>query len=95
MQGTENVQNGQFGGVSSSLQTIDPSFFLAQRVDDGVTDADVIYMGYAPPGSAESAAVWTIKKIDQTVEGITKITFANGNSSAVNIWANRGDIEFS
>lgn len=94
-QDIQNVTNGSFGGQGSSLQTIDPSFFLAQRVDDGVTDADVIYMGYAAPGSSESAAVWTIKKIDQTAEGITKITFAGGNAAAQNIWANRGDLTYS
>jgi hypothetical protein len=93
-QAIQNATNGSFGGQGSSLQTVDPSFFLAQRVDDGVTDADVIYMGYAPPGTAESAAAWTIKKIDQTVSGITTITFAGGNAAAQNIWANRGDLTY-
>lgn len=56
------------------------------RVDD-TTTADVIYIGYARPGAATSAAVWSIQKISLS-SGVV-VTLADGNWNLDNIWDNR------
>lgn len=63
----------------------------ALRVDDSATP--VSYIGEAPVGSATSAAVWRIKKVDETSGTI--VTWADGNSQFDNIWDNRASLTYS
>jgi hypothetical protein len=58
----------------------------AKRID---TVGNVIYMGYADPGSAETDPVWKIKRVtDQGGEDF-KTEWANGNSNRTNRWSER------
>lgn len=57
------------------LVTVDGEVALASRLDDSASP--IIYMGKAPVGSATSAAVWQIAKLDTT-------------SGAVKTWADLG-----
>lgn len=57
-------------------------------------DASNAYLGYAPPGSLTSAAVWAIEKLVFAGGGVT-ITWANGSASATNIWDNRASLPYS
>lgn len=56
-------------------------------------DANIEYVGKAIPGSATSAAVWQISRIDNTT-GLV-LEFADGNSSFDNIWDNRESLSYS
>jgi hypothetical protein len=62
------------------------SVALAVRIDD-TTTANTTYIGKAPVGSAEGAAVWQIARLD-TSSGLTK-TWASGDSLYNNVWSDR------
>ena len=67
----------------------------ALRVDDATT-TNITYVGKAAIGSDSAAAVWSIKKIDQTGTPVTTvITYANGNNNFSNIWDNRTSLTYS
>jgi hypothetical protein len=63
----------------------------ATRIDDSA--GTTIYIGKAPIGSATSAAVWQIAKLD-TSSGLIK-TWSDGDSLFNNIWDNRASLEYS
>lgn len=67
-----------------------PSPELAVQID---AVAPITYIGKAVPGSATSAAVWSIKKIDETSG--TFITWASGNANFNQIWDNRASLSYS
>lgn len=62
----------------------------ALRLDEA---APYTYVGEAAPGSLPSAAVWRIKRIDET-SGLV-ITWADGNSNFDNLWDNRTTLSYS
>ena len=55
-------------------------------------DSNIEYYGKAVIGSATSAAVWQIKKIDNT-SGVS-ITWADSNESFDNIWDSRESLSY-
>lgn len=62
-------------------------------IADDVTTGGVVYVGYADPGTATSAASWRIKKIDTSNYPIT--TWADGNSNFDNVYDNRTSLTYS
>lgn len=55
-----------------------------------------IYIGLAPPGSAQSASVWQIRKLTFDVSNnVTAIRYAGGASTYTNIWDNRAGLSYS
>ncbi len=52
------------------------------------------YTGYAELGTANSAALWRIKKSVKTGTA-TEITYADGNRLFDNVWANRTTLSYS
>ena len=57
-------------------------------------NSTLAYLGYAVPGSLTSSPVWAIEKLVFAGGGAT-ITWANGSSSATNIWDNRASLSYS
>lgn len=57
----------------------------------------VIYHGFALPGTATSAAGWMIIKFtyDASTRVMTYKQFANGNSQFTNIWGSRDTYSYS
>ncbi len=53
------------------------------------------YVGFAIPGSATSAAIWKIKRVDESVLNDVKIEWADGNISFDNVWDNRAGLSYS
>lgn len=53
----------------------------------------ITYVGLASPGAATSAAVWQIKRVDETA-GVT-ILWADGNTLFDNVWNNRASLSYS
>ncbi len=65
----------------------------AKRVDfDGET---VIYRGEAQVGSAETAAVWRIRRITLTPQGDATEEWAGGTASFNKVWVDRTALVFS
>ena len=55
---------------------------------------NLIYEGWADPGTATSAALWVIKRYVFTGSNLTSYSFADGNASADNIWDNRASLTY-
>lgn len=71
---------------------LNPSVHSSLRVDDA--SSTITYVGEAPHSSNESDAVWRIKKLE-TVGTVLKVTWADGNSSFDNVWADRASLTYS
>lgn len=76
--------------ADGSLPTVSPA--LATRIDD-TTTLNITYIGKAVIGSATSAAVWQIAKLD-TSSGLIK-TWADASSSFSQIWDNRVGLSYA
>jgi hypothetical protein len=55
---------------------------------------NLIYEGWARPGSSTAAPVWAIKKYSYTGSNLTKEEWAPGNSSESKIWDNRASLTY-
>jgi hypothetical protein len=53
------------------------------------------YVGDAPEGSSESAAVWRIYRITNSGTASLAKEWADGNSNFDNVWANRASLSYS
>lgn len=53
----------------------------------------VLYLGEATPGSATSASLWRIAKIDTTSQVV--MTWADGDTNFDNVWDNRASLSYS
>ena len=77
--------------VSETLESILQRLQIELEVQyDKLVDEDgsYTYVGEATPGSATSAAVWRIKRIED-VDGDLEIRFANSSSDFDKLWDNR------
>lgn len=68
------------------------SMAMATRLDE--VSSTVTYVGEAVVGTADSSALWRIKRI-QTTGTVLKIEWANGNSNFSNIWNNRASLTYT
>lgn len=71
-------------GPGSTTQTF--------RIDD--VSKSLSYIGFAPIGSATSAAVWRIFRL-QTTGDVQAQEWADGDSSYDNIWDDRATLTYS
>ena len=55
----------------------------------------VTYVGKAAIGSATSASVWQIMKIDESGDPELVITWADGNDNFDNVWDNRLSLTYT
>jgi hypothetical protein len=53
-----------------------------------------LYRGEAVPGSAESAAVWRIRKITIAVDNDVSETWADGNDNFDKAWSDRAGLSY-
>lgn len=74
--------------ITSAGQTTE----LTTKLDEA--SADVIYIGSAKLGTADSAASWQIRKIE-TAGNVTSILYADGDRRFDNIWDNRASLTYS
>jgi hypothetical protein len=75
--------------LTAPLTTTSPTLDL---ILDNTTTANVTYIGQAVIGSVTSAAVWQIKKMDETT-GLV-LTWANSTASFSQIWDNRASLPY-
>lgn len=62
-------------------------------IADDQTTGNVVYVGYADPGTATSAASWRIKKIVTSPYPVT--TWADGNTNFDNVYDNRTSLTYT
>ncbi len=74
--------------LAIAKKTTQPNLAI-KVVESGTTT----YVGQAVIGSATSAAVWRIKKIDESSGAV--ITWADGNDNADNIMDNAASLTYS
>ena len=80
-----STSSGSTPATDSTLSTLSDKF-LSDKSEIKITEANsYTYVAYAPPGTAESAAAWMVKRIDETVAGTTKILYADGNANFDNV----------
>jgi hypothetical protein len=93
---TEANQNKELAAFTT-LQTsvsalMDKVFYEAVMVDE--SNPNLIYNGYALPGSKTSDPVWAILKISK-VKGVTSSQWAAGSKTFTNVWDNRSKLIYS
>jgi hypothetical protein len=75
----------------ASHETIAPAVEL-----DFDASGNVIYFGFAAPGSSVTSAVWQIKKLVYSGTGnLLSIFWANGASNFINAWSGRTGLPYS
>jgi len=72
----------ELGELAEGRDVICPKTFLLE------TDGDLTYIGSAEPGSATSASVWRICRLDES-SSITELKYAGGSVDFDKIWDNR------
>jgi len=68
-----------------------PNYNIVIRVKSD--DSNILYIGYASIGSATSAALWRIMRLDSTTK--LDIKYADGNDKFDNIYDNRQSLSYS
>jgi hypothetical protein len=93
MSGIGQVKD-EFDGVVTSIPsvTIEPNEETIQLDDAG---SGITYVGYAPIGTATSAAGWKIKRLDESGDPELIILFADGDANYDNVWDNRAALSYS
>jgi len=104
--GAENVepvgipvmQNGQWVNlpwpafISVIAGAIDMGSPMSRRTD--FVGNTHLYRGEASPGASETAAVWSIRRIEFMPDGDVIEKFASGSSAASFAWSNRAALEY-
>lgn len=67
----------------------------ATRLDQDAITPTLAYFGRAEPGSATSAAVWQIKRLDIGADGDVDVTWADGDALFNNVWDDRASLSYS
>jgi hypothetical protein len=79
------ITNNNSNGNSTIVEG--EEIVYSKRVD--VVSDLIIYKGEAPVGSPESTATWRIRKLDISIEGDVKETWATGNANFDKLWTDR------
>lgn len=88
--GVKKVSNFVSDGQGNLIRQKVGGNNLAIRI---TVDGYVTYVGQAVIGSASSASVWQIQKIDETTGTI--ITWADGDDNFDNVWDNYAVLTYS
>jgi len=96
----QDAQSTLITGLQASLKDVqdnlgsmnDKKFYDPTLIDE--LNPNVIYRGYAAPGSKTSDAVWAVQKIT-LVRGVISYTWAAGSKAFASIWDNRSKLIYS
>ncbi|MGE0569229.1 MAG: hypothetical protein AB7O73_14920 [Bacteroidia bacterium] len=91
--GEIKILQGAVNDLKTKVNSLDDKlFFQPSLVDEG--NANVVYNGFALPGSAVDAAVWAIQKVSKA-NGVYSYKWAGGTKSFDKIWNNRSALIYS
>jgi hypothetical protein len=68
---------------------------VTPRIEYDATTGNALYVGWALPGAAGSAASWRIAKPVFTGQELTGVVWADGNGNFDNVWDNRVSLSYS
>lgn len=88
VQGPQGIQGIQGTQGVQGLPGINEADMAYARRTDFVSDT-LIYKGEAAPGSSDIAFAWRIHRLVIAADGDVTETWANGNDSFTNAWADR------
>lgn len=77
-----------------AVKSLDPGDFLIQQLDYD-SASKIIFLGFAIPGTATSAASWLIKSFTYDGDNTTAILFANGSTAFDQVWDDRAGLSYS
>lgn len=80
-------------GLNDKVLALDGKLFYEPSVIDE-SNANLVYEGYAAPGSQTSAPVWAVLKITNS-KGVLTHEWAGGNKSFNKVWDDRATLIFS
>lgn len=83
------------GSVSAKLAGLVSALGLYTVLLDYDVDGNLIYKGEAVPGSADTDAVWRIRKFTWTSGNLTAVQWAGGNRNFDNRWDQRAAYAYS
>ncbi|WP_130471602.1 hypothetical protein [Candidatus Magnetaquicoccus inordinatus] len=76
--------------------TLDGMLFVTLRVSQSTTgNGQLIYQGYAFPGSNEQDAVWLIQRTTIGNDDTVVTLFANGEAKFDQVWANHTQLNYA
>ncbi|MDP3558106.1 MAG: hypothetical protein Q8T03_12105 [Bacteroidota bacterium] len=79
--------------LQTLITSIDGKSFYKPLITDK-SGANVVYNGYAQPGTLKTAPLWSIEKITSS-KGIELHTWADGDMNFDNIWNNRETLVYN
>jgi len=79
-----------YDDLGNAIQEISTTSLLSSRIDEGAT---YMYLGYAQPGTAESAAEWRISRF--TLANVSGMQWADGDTLFNNVWSDRVSLVYS
>ena len=78
--------------IITSLQFLANLYSMRTECD---ANGNIIYIGFAEPGSSEDKPVWAIKKIEYDDKGnLAAVKWAEGNNNFDKIWNNRATYSY-
>ena len=81
------------GNLQAKVNSIeDKTPYQPKLVDE--SNANVVYNGFALPGSAVDAPVWAVQKVTKT-NGVYSYQWAGGNKDFDKVWNNRKVLIYS
>lgn len=87
-----NIKNA-VSQLSEKVASMNDKIFYEPKLVDE-SNSNVIYQGFAVPGSKTDAAVWAIQKITNT-KGVLSYQWASGNKNFDKVWDNRKALIYS
>lgn len=93
----QDESGGKVGGhvtttsQPGSKRTLDSDSLISAIAWDDTTTANVIYVGYSAPGTAESAAAWRIMNVNTSTK---RVTWAASSASIDNVWDDRASLTY-
>ena len=75
-----------------AVRELPVAYTKAMDFDGG---ANPVYIGYAVPGTAKSAAAWRIQKLTYSGSNVTDIQLANGSPDFTAVWNNRAALSYT
>ena len=79
--------------IITSLQFLANLYSMRTECD---ASGNIIYIGFAKPGSSEDKPVWAIKKIEYDDNGnLAAVKWAEGNNNFDKIWNDRTTYSYS
>lgn len=76
--------------TGEAVQEISTTALLSTRIDEGAT---YMYLGYAQPGTSEAASEWRISRF--TLDNVSGMQWADGDTSFDNVWNDRASLIYS